>query len=230
MARRRVTEPVKSWIAQSLFDRMSPDVIATELLNRAYALDSIRESLPVAANWSALAALEVDRDIDYAALANITPAATDVQKIATDKAQIYLCDDFLSASDCDSLAALINANLRPSAIDAAKYDQNLRTSRTCDLAAARAPLVAAIDAKIAKTLGIPLSHSELIQGQRYDVGEQFKEHTDFFEPGTTQCQQLAGTLGNRTWTFMIYLNDVARGGGTFFRPSIKPLCRKRALR
>ncbi len=67
-----------------------------------------------------------------------------------------------------------------------------------------------------KTLGIRLAYSEGIQAQRYDVGQQFKAHTDYFEPGTPEYAKFGGNRGNRTWTFMVYLNEGMGGGGTKF--------------
>ena len=46
------------------------------------------------------------------------------------------------------------------------------------------------------------------------VGEEFKAHTDFFEKD--QMQEYGGARGQRTYTFMIYLNDVEEGGETEF--------------
>jgi len=61
-----------------------------------------------------------------------------------------------------------------------------------------------------------VEYSEGIQAQRYDVGQQFKPHWDYFTPDTDAYRRLAGVRGNRTWTFMVYLNDVLEGGATRF--------------
>ena len=74
----------------------------------------------------------------------------------------------------------------------------------------RSPAALELDAKICKTLGIRAEYSEGIQAQRYDVGQQFKAHWDYFQPDTDVYRRLAGVRGNRTWTFMVYLNDVPR--------------------
>ena len=50
-------------------------------------------------------------------------------------------------------------------------------------------------------------------GQYYLEGQEFKEHTDYFEITTTWYDQ---GKGQRTFTFMIYLNDVSKGGETEF--------------
>ena len=59
--------------------------------------------------------------------------------------------------------------------------------------------------------------SEGIQGVRYDEGEYFKVHTDWFEPGTTHYEENVNPGGQRTWTFMIYLNQPIAGGHTYFK-------------
>tara|TARA_B100000787_G_scaffold168409_1_gene157106 strand:+ start:2157 stop:2537 length:381 start_codon:yes stop_codon:yes gene_type:complete len=69
-----------------------------------------------------------------------------------------------------------------------------------------------IDDRICETLGIDPSYSESMQVQRYTVGQEFKPHTDFFEG--VECSTHCEIQGNRTWTFMIYLNAVEEGGET----------------
>ena len=61
------------------------------------------------------------------------------------------------------------------------------------------------------------------QGQYYEPGEEFKVHTDFFEGPA--FEEHARERGQRTFTFMVYLNDVESGGETEFmrlKQTIKP--------
>ena len=46
--------------------------------------------------------------------------------------------------------------------------------------------------------------------------QEFKPHWDYFEPGTREFLRFCGTRGNRTWSFMVYLNEGMEGGGTRF--------------
>ena len=55
-----------------------------------------------------------------------------------------------------------------------------------------------------------------MQGQRYDSSQYFREHTDWFEPGTDEFASHTNPGGQRTWTVMICLNTVHRGGQTCF--------------
>jgi prolyl 4-hydroxylase len=139
-----------------------------------------------------------------------------IARMATDKAQIYTIDDFLSGAECDALVRIIDQHLRPSTVTIEGTDKAFRTSRTCDLSLLRSPVVTAIDEKISRTLGIHQAFAEGNQAQRYDVGQEFKAHTDYFEPGTDEFATHGGRQGNRTWTFMVYLNEGMEGGGTRF--------------
>ena len=65
--------------------------------------------------------------------------------------------------------------------------------------------------------GIDPAHGEPVQGQRYEVGQEFKAHTDYFEPGGQDFVKYCSVAGQRTWTFMIYLNEVEAGGATRFK-------------
>jgi prolyl 4-hydroxylase len=134
-----------------------------------------------------------------------------------DKAQLYTVDDFLSREECDEIVALILAQLRPSTISTppgGEYDTGFRTSRTCDLSDT-IPAVARLDTKIADAIGFARSMAEPTQGQHYEIGQVFKTHTDFFKPYELEKYTM-GELGQRTWTFMIYLNDPEAGGETEF--------------
>jgi len=139
-----------------------------------------------------------------------------LQKVDTDKVQLYMLDDFMTDRQCDDVAELIGEHLRPSTVTLPSADRYFRTSSTCDLSLIRGRDVAALDQRISKTLGIRLAYSEGIQGQRYEVGQEFKPHTDFFEPGTDEYLEHATKQGNRTWTFMVYLNEDMEGGETWF--------------
>jgi prolyl 4-hydroxylase len=132
------------------------------------------------------------------------------------KVEIYALDDFMDADECAEVIALSDQNLGPSPLAHYNVEKDFRTSRTCSLSHLSDPLVARLDDKIARTLGINPSYGEGIQAQRYDVGQQFKAHWDCFEPGSREYLRFAGIRGNRTWTFMVYLNDGMEGGATRF--------------
>jgi prolyl 4-hydroxylase len=147
---------------------------------------------------------------DYSRL--YIPNAT---KLDTDLAEFYVLDDFLNAGECEKLVALIRSSLRPSTIsNPEEADSSYRTSSTCDLGTLNDEFMQDIDDRICRTIGLNPAYSEIIQGQYYEIGQEFKAHTDYFEAG--ELEQFAGELGQRTYTFFIYLNDVEEGGETEF--------------
>ncbi|MGE3691934.1 MAG: prolyl hydroxylase family protein [Novosphingobium sp.] len=139
-----------------------------------------------------------------------------MQRVPSPKLEMFMLRRFLSPAECQGLIGLIDIDRRPSTLADANGDDYFRTSETCDLDHTH-PLVAALNAKLAWISGIDPAHGEPLQGQRYEVGQEFKAHTDYFEPGGADYEQFCSVAGQRTWTFMIYLNDVAAGGGTRFR-------------
>lgn len=143
-------------------------------------------------------------------------AKAGMQRAPTPKLELFQCRDFLSAEHCQELMTLIDAGRRPSTIADDNGDEYFRTSETCDLSASE-PAVQRLEAMLLELNGIDPSHGEPVQGQRYDVGQEFKAHTDYFAPDGLDFHKFCSVAGQRTWTFMIYLNDVSAGGATRFK-------------
>jgi len=146
----------------------------------------------------------------------MAPPFEGAQRVPAPTLELFIRKRFLTPGECDALIARIDARRRPS--DLADHDgtPGYRTSETCDLDAADS-LVAAIDARICAYAGLDPAHGEPIQGQRYAVGQEFKDHTDYFEPTGLDYDAFCGVAGQRTWTVMIYLNEPGDGGATRFR-------------
>ena len=139
-----------------------------------------------------------------------------VQTVPSPKLEMFIVRDFLDPATCAAMIARIDARRRPSTIADDLGEAAFRTSETCDLDGGDAA-VAAVDAAIADLLGIDAAFGEPIQGQRYAPGQEFKPHTDTFEPGRADYFEHCAEAGNRTWTAMVYLNDVEAGGATRFK-------------
>lgn len=139
-----------------------------------------------------------------------------IQRFPSRALTLFIKRDFLDAAECAEIIERIDARRRPSTIADANGDAYYRTSETCDLEPAD-PFVAIIDSKISAFAGIDPRYGEPIQGQRYDVGQEFKMHTDYFEPSGADFMKYCAVAGQRTWTFMIYLNEPEAGGATRFK-------------
>jgi prolyl 4-hydroxylase len=133
-------------------------------------------------------------------------------------------EDFLSQEECEHLIREIDLNNQPSQVSE-NYGSNVtsyRTSSTSNLSP-HDQRVATIKNRIAVYLNAPINNGEPLQGQRYQPGQYFKQHNDSFHGGSYETECLSS--GNRTHTFMLYLNDVEEGGETAFinlNKKIKP--------
>lgn len=138
-----------------------------------------------------------------------------VTRSTVDTAQIYQHPGFLDAATCDRLVAIIDANRRRSTVLAEESVQAFRTSESCDMDR-WSPDVRPTDEAIAELLGLDPVQGETMQGQRYAVGQHFRAHFDYFNEKQAYWPQMVDTGGQRTWTAMVYLNDVPEGGATWF--------------
>ena len=129
--------------------------------------------------------------------------------------ELYLLDDFLNEAECEHIITKTLSCLRPSTItNADEPDKYFRTSHTCDLGLLEDDIIQKIDLRISAMMGLDRSYSEVLQGQHYEVDQEFKAHTDFFEQD--ELETYGGEGGQRSYTFMVYLNDVEEGGETDF--------------
>ncbi|MBA4354709.1 MAG: oxygenase [Novosphingobium sp.] len=143
-------------------------------------------------------------------------AVPGMMKIPNPRIEMFILRGFLSDDACDALIARIDRDRRPSTIADSNGDHYFRTSETCDLPM-QEPDVVALDEALCALSGIDRSFGEPIQGQRYEAGQEFKAHTDYFDPQGADFERFCTVAGQRTWTFMIYLNDVEAGGATRFK-------------
>jgi len=134
--------------------------------------------------------------------------------LVTDLSQFYLILKLIKSEEYDAMIEVIDGSLRKSTTTRGPADY--RTSRTFGLRRAAPETIVDIDQRLAGLIGCDVAFSEPIQGQRYDPGEYFKGHTDWFASGTKEYGTYTKTGGQRTWTVMIYLNDVEAGGETRF--------------
>ena len=139
-----------------------------------------------------------------------------MMRVPTPRLEMFMLRGFLNDQECASLVARIDRDRRPSTIADANGDHYFRTSETCDLPM-QEPEIVALDEKISAIAGIDRQFGEPIQGQRYEPGQEFKSHTDYFDPHGADFQRYCNIAGQRTWTFMVYLNDVEAGGATRFK-------------
>lgn len=143
-------------------------------------------------------------------------ATPGIQRVPSPQLDLFILRGFLEPALCEALIDQIEAQHRPSTIADDLGDTEFRTSSTCDLDPAGAGM-AELEARFAALSGIAASFGEPLQGQRYEVGQEFKAHTDYFEPDGPDFARFCSEAGQRTWTFMVYLGAVPAGGATRFK-------------
>jgi prolyl 4-hydroxylase len=146
-----------------------------------------------------------------------TLSLPNARRFESDRIELYTAEKFLDGAHCADLISLIRIALRPSTISeplSGETDKAFRTSRTCDLVG-NDKAIRKLDEKICTALGMDPAFAEPSQGQCYEVGQEFKPHTDFFKPYELE-RFSTPAWGQRTWTFMVYLNEPEGGGATRF--------------
>lgn len=143
-------------------------------------------------------------------------ATPGIQRVPTPRLELFILKRFLDTETCCALCELIDVNRRPSTIADDQGVAGFRTSETCDLDPAH-PLVAMVQSRLSGLAGIPRNHGEPLQGQRYAPGQEFRPHTDTFNPGGADYFMHCAEAGQRSWTAMIYLNEPEDGGATRFK-------------
>ncbi|RJF92943.1 prolyl hydroxylase family protein [Sphingomonas cavernae] len=139
-----------------------------------------------------------------------------VQRVPTPKLNLFIRKGFLDHDRCAHIMARIDERRRPSTLSDHNGDATYRTSETCDLDWNDSAVIA-LDAMLCDLLAIDPQFGEPIQGQRYAVGQEFKAHTDYFEPRGEDFMKYCAVSGQRTWTAMLYLNEPDAGGATRFK-------------
>jgi prolyl 4-hydroxylase len=131
--------------------------------------------------------------------------------------EIFTINNFLTENECEYLYSKILQNHKRSEVagegtTAATYN-DARTSSTSDLPDTESK-IKKIKEKICAELGTTFENGEPMQGQLYEEGQQFKHHHDYFwgDGYNNYCLN----SGQRTYTCMVYLNEVEEGGGTDF--------------
>lgn len=136
-------------------------------------------------------------------------------KVETDKAEIFAFGDFLTAAECERLCLMIDLTAKPSTLHEQDYSSGFRTSYSGDFDPYD-PFVMSISRRIDDLLGINPAFGEVVQGQRYLPGQQFKPHNDWFYTTENYWKLERKRGGQRSWTAMAYLNEVEEGGETHF--------------
>jgi len=95
-----------------------------------------------------------------------------------------------------------------------------RTSRGMFFERGEHPVVARVEARIARLLNWPVENGEGMQVLHYQPGAEYQPHYDYFDARHASTPSILKRGGQRLGTLVMYLNTPLRGGATTF-PDIK---------
>jgi prolyl 4-hydroxylase len=226
---RKFEQPWKDWIFTNISNGQNLDGIFTILLNHEFEYDLIKNELKYESDNELIKKrketqikLDTDGILNTSVLNKLLMDNPNCHRIENNFLEIYKVPNFLKNEECDDTIVEMSRDLKSSTLtNPYEKDKNFRTSTTSQLVNTNS-----IDEKIHTFMKIPMKNGEGLQGQKYLVGQEFKAHTDYFHVNEEYNKQHIGVRGQRTWTFMIYLNNVEEGGTTKFTKidlEIKPV-------
>jgi predicted 2-oxoglutarate/Fe(II)-dependent dioxygenase YbiX len=138
-----------------------------------------------------------------------------------DAPRILTLEHFLSTETCAWIMALARPRLKVARVKNAERGganaDAMRTNTGMGFSVLDTDLVLQLaHARIAAAIGVPVTHQEPTNILHYEPGQEYKPHFDFIDPGVAHFAQELQRVGQRTVTFLIYLNDDYEGGATAF--------------
>lgn len=128
-----------------------------------------------------------------------------------DEPLILILENVLSSEECDLMIDLATARMQRAKIGNSHDVSDVRTSSSMFFEESENESIKQVESRVAELMNIPISHAEPLQVLRYQPGEQYHPHFDYFTKGND--------VNNRISTLVMYLNDVEEGGETYF-PSL----------
>lgn len=133
------------------------------------------------------------------------------------KPRAFLYHNFITAEEAKEIIALGEKHVTQSLVvsDQGKNVQSGgRTSNGVFLMGnfmAQSPLLRYLEKRIADWTQLPIENGEAFYLLRYETGQEYKAHSDYFPPG-----KLSNGEGNRYATVIVYLQTPEEGGDTVF--------------
>ncbi len=135
--------------------------------------------------------------------------------------RVVLLRNFLNQKECDHLIAealprlersgVINEESGGGRIDNARTSQGMFfDDRGSDA------IIRRIEEKISHLTMMPVNYGEIIQILRYEPGQEFIPHHDYFNAASVGGKEALENGGQRMATLIMYLNSVEDGGETVF--------------
>lgn len=138
-----------------------------------------------------------------------------------ERPRLRLLPGFASPAECRWIIEAARPKLSPAMVwdeagDTARIDP-ARNNSAVELGVAEMDVVAeVVRARISTATRLPEPIFEVPQIMHYRVGQEFRPHHDFLDPGVAGHRADLARRGQRMGTFLIFLNDDFEGGETEF--------------
>jgi prolyl 4-hydroxylase len=131
---------------------------------------------------------------------------------------IYVVDDFISEDECQEFINCSKDKLQPATVVGLDNEQKLkdRTNEFAWLEHHANESIHEVSKRLSILVQMPIRNAEMFQVVHYERGTEYKPHFDSFDQSTELGKKYWEPGGQRMITALIYLNDVADGGATYF--------------
>ena len=133
---------------------------------------------------------------------------------------ISLFKEFINASECEEIINLAEPKLIKSMVVDAQNGSDVpsdrRKSMQTFLPKQSTPLIKSLEDRISRLVEMPIENGEDLQVVRYEVGDEYMAHHDFFDVVQASEALRFQQSGQRVATVIIYLNTPENGGATEF--------------
>ncbi len=134
--------------------------------------------------------------------------------------RVWLIPGFLPDEDCAHIINIArHRQERSQGFDVATGESKaveIRTSSHTFLPRGFDPVIARLEQRIADIMHLPVENGEELQVLRYQIGQEYKAHHDYFDPRFPGSSKALDRGGQRIATMLIYLSSVEEGGETVF--------------
>lgn len=134
--------------------------------------------------------------------------------------------NFISMDECDHIQKLAMPHMQYSQVtlmdkDVGRPASDFRTSQSTFLPAKKDVIMNALQVRTASLTKVPINHQEDTQVLRYEKGERYTAHLDWFDPqlyrnDPSTLELIQHGKRNRLVTVFWYLSHVPQGGETSF--------------
>lgn len=133
---------------------------------------------------------------------------------------VVVLESVLSADECAQVIELARDRLQVSTVVDPASGNNMptdyRDSEGMFFRLEENPLIARLDRRISQLMNMPVENGEGLQVLNYGPGSKSEPHFDYLIPNNDFNKESLLRSGQRISTLVVYLNDVAEGGETYF--------------